>query len=115
MADQVEIQAPKTRWYEGSAFAAAAYFRDRATAAADTPTNVYYRIDCLKTGTELQDWTSVSAASSVNIAVTPTHNAIQNQGNRRERKQLTVVADYGLSTEHKGIFVWQVENLRGSP
>lgn len=115
MADQIAIQLPGTKWKEGSAFTATAYFRTRSTAAASTPTTIHYRIDCLTTGKELADWTSVSAAGNVSISITGTHNAIQSDGNRYERKQLTVMADQDLSTQHREKAVWRVENLYGSP
>ena len=113
-ADMIAIQIPKSRWTEESAFIATAYFRLRSTAAAVTPTTVKYRIDCLKTGKELADWTTVSAASNVSIAITMTHNKIQDDGNRSERKQLIVEADSDLATQHRDKIVWIVENLQGT-
>lgn len=112
-ADQIAIQIPKTKWNEGSAFTATAYFRTRSTSAAVTPTSAKYRIDCLTTGTVLQDWTTVSAASNVSISVTATHNAIQDASNHFERKQLVVESDAGLATQHRGAVEWRVENIRG--
>lgn len=112
MADQVSITIPRPKVQEGSAFTATAYFRDRATAAASTPTNIRYRVDCLTTGTVLADWTTVSAASSATISITATHNAIKDSGNTTERKQLTVAADHGLSTQVRERAVWEVENNR---
>lgn len=111
--DQIAIQIPKTMWNEKSAFIATAYFRLRSTQAAVTPTTVKYRIDCLTTGKELADWTTVSAASNVSVAVTQTHNAIQDDSNRTEHKQLTIEADSDLSTQHRERKVWQVVNLYG--
>ena len=113
--DQIAISIPDPRWKEGSAFTATIYLRNRATAAATTPTTLKYRIDCLTTGTELADWTTISAASSASISITATHNAIQNDGNATERKQLTIMTDEGLSTQYREIATWLVENLFGSP
>lgn len=113
MSDQVEISIPKTKWPERSAFVATAYFRDRATAAADTPTSVKYRIECLTTGNVLADWTTVTPASSVTVPVTATHNAIQDDCNAYETKQLLVAADYGAADQHIGRRTWRVENLVG--
>jgi hypothetical protein len=113
--DQIAIGFPKTIVREGSAFTATASFRNRATAAAATPSTVHTRLDCLTTGIELEGFTSVSPASSVSIAVTGTHNAIQNAGNRTEVKQLTVVTNRGLSTQCVEAKTWTVENLLGSP
>jgi hypothetical protein len=115
MTDQVAISIPKTRVREGSAFTATVAFRTRATAAASTPTSVHYRLDCLTTGEELADWTSVSAASSVSIAVTATHTAIQADSNESEVKQLTVVSNRGLATQCVEAQAFVVENLYGSP
>lgn len=110
MTDQVAILIPRPKVREGSAFTATAYFRDRATAAASTPTSIKYRVDCLTTGQNLTDWTTVSAASTATIAITSTYNAIQSDSNSAERKQLTVAANYGLSTQVTETAVWEVEN-----
>ena len=115
MADQIAIQLPRTKWNEGSAFTLTAYFRDRATNAADTPTTIHYRLDCLTTGTELADWTSVSAAGNISLSITGTHNAIQSDANRYETKQLTLMADKDLSTQYRESVTWRVSNLYGSP
>lgn len=115
VADQVEIQIPKTKLNEGSGFTATAYFRTRSTMAANTPTAVKYRVDCLTTRTTLQDWTTLTPGESVSVSITPTHNAIQDSNNKRERKQLTVASDPGTSSEQKGVIRWTVENLYGSP
>jgi hypothetical protein len=113
--DQIAISIPRTTWQEGSAFTATAYCRTRASAAAATPTTLKYRIDCLTTGREIADWTTLSAASSASISVTGAHNAIQDDSNDSEVRQLTVMADDGLSTQHRGSVRWRVENLYGSP
>lgn len=113
--DQIAISIPRTTWQEGSAFTATAYCRTRASAAAETPTSLKYRIDCLTTGKQIADWTTLTAASSASISVTGTHNAIQDDANDSEVRQLTVMADDGLSTQHRGSVRWRVENLYGSP
>jgi len=113
MADQVEISLPKTQWLEETAFTATAYFRTRSTKLASTPTTVHYRVDDLHTGKELTGWTSVTAAANVNIPITSTHNEIQDDARAFERKQLTVQADQGLSTQANGKVFWTVENLQG--
>jgi len=89
-----------------------AYFRD-STDAASAPTTVHYRIDCLTTGTKVLDWTSVSTAASVTITVTSAQNAIIHDGNRRERKQITVSADKGTTTETRDTAIWICENIEG--
>lgn len=111
MVDVVAIQIPRPRVREGSSFTATAYFR--ASGAASTPTNVYYRLDNLTTEEVIADWTSVSAAGNVSVSVTATHNAIRSQCNPHERVQLTIDADHGLSTQVRESVIWEVENVRG--
>lgn len=113
MADQIEVQIPKTRWEEGSGFTAVASFRDRATAAADTPATVKYRLDCLTTGQTILDWTTVSPGSSVSIPITGAQNNILDDSNDYEIKQLTVESDVGSSDQCRGRKTWRVENIYG--
>ena len=115
MADQVEIQIPNTQVNEGQVFTATAYFRTQATKAASTPTNIYYRVDCLTTETVLVDWTVVSTpAGSNTITMTAAVNNIQDDDNKSERKQITVQADRALTTQAVGTRSWIVRNLDGS-
>jgi hypothetical protein len=113
MTDQITFTLRKDRWKEKSQIVVGARFRDRATADEVTPTNVQYRLDCLTTGAQILDWTSVVTGETVSITVTPTQNAIQHSGNRNERKQLTVAADYGLSTQFVESIDWEITNLQG--
>lgn len=112
-ADQITFTLRKDRWKEESRVVIVARFRDRATQDEVTPTNVYYRLDCLSTGKELLDWTSVSTGETVTITVTPAQNEIQYDGNRMETKQLTVAADYELSTQFVESLEYEIENVRG--
>mgnify|MGYP000883576447 CR=1 FL=1 len=111
MPDQVAIQIPKPRVKEGSSFAATAYFR--ASGSASTPTNVYYRVDNLTTDEVVVDWTAIDPAGNVSIDITAAQNAISSQCNRTEKRQLTVSADHGLSTQVRESVGYEVENLRG--
>ena len=106
----VYISMPVTVVQEGSAFAAIAYFRDTAGAAGASAT-AKYRVDCLTTGKELTDWTTLTPAVSISIALTATHNAIQSQGNRFERKQLIVASDPDAADQTRDQATWKVENL----
>lgn len=65
----------------------------------------------METNTTVQDWTSLTPAASIAISVTSTHTAIQSECNRRERKRITVDADNGLATQHRGSRIFVVENL----
>lgn len=113
VSDQVEIRIPKTRVNEKTNFTATVHFRTRASKAASTPTTIHYRIDDLTTGIEITDWTSVSAASLITIAITPTMNTIQDNDSRIERRQLLVKADSGLSTQAIGQKEWKIVNYYG--
>lgn len=104
------VYLPKISVPEGSSFTATAYFRSGSS--SDTPSTAKYRVDCLTSGNVLQDWTTLTPATSVNITMTHAFNAIQNQGNAKEKKQLTVSADYGTSTETRDVQTWIVKNIR---
>lgn len=112
-SDQIAFFQRKDHIREASKHVITASFRDRATAAAVTPTNVKYRIDNLTTGTVVLDWTTATAASDVSITITPTQNALQDQSNLTETRQLSVAADYALSTQFIDAITFELENLRG--
>ena len=113
--DLIAFQLPETRVNEGSAFSLPVYLRNRATAAAATPTTIHWRLDCLSTQTTVVDWTSVSAASNFTLAITGAYNAIVSGSNERETKQVTVKTNSGLDTQCVGAVEYIVENLYGSP
>lgn len=108
---EIYIKLPKPKTQEGSSFVATAYFRD--SEASTVPTTAQYRVDCLTTGKEITDWTTLTPAASISITITPTHNAIQSQSNTRERKQLTVESNTDLTTQVRQTTYWDVENIRG--
>lgn len=87
-------------------------FKDKAGALA-VPTSVSYRIDCLTTGIVMKADTSVAAASSVEIALSATVNAINTQTNVREQRRVTVTAQYGDNTDQiVAEFDYFVRNLQ---
>jgi hypothetical protein len=112
MADQIVFFQRKDHVKQGSQHVVAVTFRDRETAANVTPTNVYYRLDDLTTGVAILDWTSVSADDEIEITVTPTQNALQDECHDREVRQLVVAADRGLATQYMDSAEFVVENLR---
>lgn len=112
-SDQIAFFQRKDHIREKSRHVVTATFRDRATIANVTPTNVYYRLDNLTTCTTVLDWTNVSADDEVTITVTPTQNSLQCQGNREELMQLTVAADKDLATQYMDSVTWEVENIHG--
>ena len=68
-------------------------FRDKDGALA-VPSTISYKIDCLTTGTAILASTSVSAASSIDITLTPTNNTIVTATNSREVRRVTVTGTY---------------------
>ncbi len=109
---QVAITLPKRKVNEKTSFSATSYYRNGD--AAGSSTTAEYRVDCLTSGQELTDWTSLTPAASIAIAITPTENRIVDTWNLSERKQLTVSADRGLSTEGRESVTWKVKNILGS-
>jgi hypothetical protein len=83
------------------------------TWVAQVPTTLHYRLDCLTSGTQILDWTSITADDVSSIAVTGAQNAIQNDCNDYEKKQLTLKANSGLSTQYQATFTYDVRNLSG--
>jgi hypothetical protein len=109
-SDLIVISLPKDRIREASRQIVTARFRDRATAADVTPTNVQWRLDDPDTGCEIAGWTSETPGTSVSITTTPTHNTCK--GCRPiERRQLTVAADYGLATQFVESAVYEIRNI----
>lgn len=100
---------------EGSAFTVVAKFWDDSTEVwtAATPTSIRYRVDSLETTSQIIGWTSATPATSVTITVSYAANAITNDCKDRERKQLTVEIDAGLSTQYQSTYEYYVKNLSG--
>ena len=114
MTDQVEIQIPITIVPEETTFTATVYHRTRSTQAASTPTTIHYRVDCLTTKRQITDWTSVSSpAASNTIVITSAENQILDDSNAREKKQITIKLDSGLTTQQIKPKQWTVENIQG--
>jgi hypothetical protein len=81
---------------EGSSADFVVSFRD-ADGDLAVPTAVRYRIDCMTTGAQIKDWTSLSAASSVTVPMTPTENVMQSESNSRETRRVTIEASYAAA------------------
>lgn len=106
------IKLPEPEVQERASQTITAYFRDSSD-AAEAPTTIDYRIDCITTNTPITGWTSVSAASSAAIAIKASESRIINQTNIRERRIITVSADRGLDTETRDTAEWLVRNNGG--
>lgn len=81
------------------------------TGAAAIPASVTYRLDCLTTGAAILADTVLSPAASIEIAITPTQNAILADGNTTETKRVTVKATYGASDAINAQYDYLVANL----
>lgn len=79
--------------------------------SAEVPASISYRIDDVASGTEIKADTSVGAASSIEITVAATENAILDGDNKYEVKRLTLTATYGASERATEVVYWRVRNL----
>lgn len=100
------------RYDEGDSFTARFEFYDEDRVAS-SPTTLRYRIDCLTSGNAVRGWTTVTAAQSVDISVTPDDNAIINDSNRTERKQMVTQTNFDTDTQSVYTTEWDVKNLQG--
>lgn len=89
-----------------------ASFQDE-TRALFTPTSIRYRLDDLKTKTNLIAWTTVMPATTVDITIPATANGIISNRNRHETKVLTVQSDYGTANQLSQDIAYEVRNMSG--
>lgn len=106
----IYIQTPQDNVPEGSSFDATAYFR--LSDAGTTPTTARYRIDNITTGLNMRDWTDLTPAESITIPVTPADTATRSSYSSKERMQMTVEVNTGLSTQVRKQHDFIVENIR---
>lgn len=114
-ADFIELTANTSKVVEGSSLVVTARFRNQASNADVTPTNVNYRLDEPVSRCVIQDWTAVAPGTSVNISLTADNNRVRNCLTPLERRLLTVSSDYGLATQYRQSFSYDVKNLPGVP
>lgn len=99
---------------EGSSAWLTVSFKDKNGALA-APTAVHYRVDCVTTRTSVRPLTPIpgSLAGTLEIALAPEDTAIRNASNPTEVKRVTVVAQYGGSTDQvTDEYDYAVKNLR---
>jgi len=91
-----------------------AAFTDRDGDAVQ-PTTVEYRIDAGSGDTlsEVLDWTSVTPATSVEIEIDDSHNAIVDSTLDFELRTLTVRTTFGASGQAHDYYEYRVRNLEG--
>lgn len=94
-----------------SATFTARFYSDAWVATA--PTSARFRIDNPDNDTQILDWTTLTPATSNSIAVTGAQNAIVYDCSREERRQITVEANAGLSTQYQVSKDWYIKNLAG--
>lgn len=107
--NSIFLSTPTRKINERSSMVVTARFRDRATNADVTPTNIYYRLDGGETG-EITGWTSLTPGTTASVTLTPTQNQILNCTRVLESKFISFAADYGLSTEYRETFKYEVRN-----
>lgn len=105
--DQIVFSSRRDRISEGSGITVTARFLDAG--AATTPTNVKYRLDNLDSGITGADWTTVATGQTASIAIAGSTNECRTQL-PIEQWQLTVAADYGLSSQYTETFIYEVRN-----
>lgn len=108
-ANAIYLSTPTRKVNERSSMVVTARFRDRATNADVTPTNVKYRLDDAETG-QITDWTSLTPGTTASVTLTPTQNQVLNCTRALEAKFISFAADYGLSTEYRETFRYEVRN-----
>ena len=100
---------------EGSTSYLTVNFKDKDGVLA-APTSIEYRIDCITTGTAIKEATPVSPpASSVEIEIDSTENAIQDQDNNSERRLVTVTGTYGTEDKIVEEHEYDVINMTKKP
>ena len=97
---------------EGTTAYLSATFADK-TGVAETPTTVVYRIDDVRSGTEIRGATAVSAASTVEITLSPADNRILSAAQNYETRRVTVVASYGATDQVTAEYTYRVTPLVG--
>lgn len=97
---------------EGSTGYLSVAFYDKANLPA-LPSSISYTVRCLTTGTVLRAPTSLTPATSIEILLSPSDNAIQQAGNPYETRLVTVSASYGASDAINDDYTYQVRNLVG--
>lgn len=110
-ANAIYLSTPTRKVNERSSMIVVARFRDRATNADVTPTNVYYRLDD-GDGCQITGWTSVTPGTTATVTLSPTQNQVLNCTRALEAKFISFAADYGLSTEYRETFRYEVRNQK---
>lgn len=96
---------------EGNSVTVSARFTN-AAGAVITPTSVRYRVDDETNNLALQDWQSVTPASTVSIPIRGSLNVLHDQRNEYERKVVTVEANWDTDQIFTDAVKYDVLNLQ---
>lgn len=99
---------------EGSTSELTVEFKDKDGQPA-APATLTYRVDCLTNDQEVRGDTVLTPAATVTIKLTPTDNAIIDQGNDVEERLVTVKAGYGADDAENRDYRYAVRNLKKVP
>ena len=98
---------------EKTSFRVTTTFLDDNNAVA-TPSSARYRIDCLTNKQQILDWTAIGSLSTqVTINITSDQNAIINDANSEERKELVVESTNASGQASISNVRWDAVNLQG--
>jgi hypothetical protein len=86
-------------------------FRDKDS-VEQAPSAVTYRVDDVDSGAEIRESTSIAAAGTVQITLTPSDNVIVGENHEKELRRVTVEATYGADDAVREQFLYAVKNLR---
>lgn len=110
MTDRIRLTMPIIRVLDGTTFTIDFACDDRESDAPSAPAGLEFRVDCLTTNAQVQDWTTITAGESGSIALASTCNAILSPDNQIEVKQITVMADRGQTFQCSAQAQWKVYN-----
>lgn len=89
------------------------FYDDSDSWTLTAPTTAKYRVDNPLTGETITDWTTLSAASSISIALNGSQQTLRDGCALEEPRRLTVKANDGLSTQTLQVRDWIVTNQFG--
>lgn len=102
---------------EGSAAFFTLTFEDE-NEVARVPATVAWRLDDVEedgTLVQIDDWTVLTPASTINLVVPGASNDIIDAAKIMEHKLVTIRADVGLDTESNNDLQYRVRNIRNVP
>lgn len=108
MIDQIVFTAANDDVAEGSRLNITASFRDQVARIAATPTTVHWTLRDPDDCREIVPQTALTPGTSVTIVTSATNNLACR---RKERREVTVIVDKGLTTQFVSTFLYQIRNI----